>query len=176
LFGDEKYMNKRIIEVVEYDPTWPKLFEAERDILRKIHHVGSTAVPGLAAKPIIDILIEVTGLEALDALHEDMKVIGYKPKGEFGIPGRRYYQKGGKQRTHQIHAFVTGDFNVTRHIAFRDYLRANSDVAREYGEVKKSVAKTCDNDINKYCDGKDAYVKRVESIAVKELAPNKAGL
>jgi GrpB-like predicted nucleotidyltransferase (UPF0157 family) len=122
----------------------------------KIHHVGSTAVPGLAAKPIIDILIEVTGLEALDALHEDMKVIGYKPKGEFGIPGRRYYQKGGKQRTHQIHAFVTGDFNVTRHIAFRDYLRANSDVAREYGEVKKR--------------------KRVESIAVKELAPNKAGL
>jgi GrpB-like predicted nucleotidyltransferase (UPF0157 family) len=172
-------MNMRKIQVVEYDPSWPALFEAERDVLRRtigtvaveIHHIGSTAVPGLCAKPIIDILIEVTDLALLDALNGKMETIGYKPMGEFGIPGRRYFPKGSENRTHQIHAFSRGDFSVTRHIAFRDYLLANSEVAKEYGELKKRVAETCDNDIGRYCDGKDAYVKRVEALAVKEMAP-----
>jgi GrpB-like predicted nucleotidyltransferase (UPF0157 family) len=171
----------RKIAIVEYDASWPGLFEAERELLHQtlgdvvvdVHHVGSTAVPGLAAKPIIDILVEVTNVEALDGLNREMEAIGYKPKGEFGIPGRRYFQKGGDERTHHIHAFARGDFNVTRHIAFRDYLRANPQIAREYGELKRRVAETCDNDIDRYCDGKDAYVKRIEAIAVKEMASNK---
>ncbi|MGA1871720.1 MAG: GrpB family protein [bacterium] len=170
------------IQVVDYDPSWPRLFETENILLRQtlggivieIHHIGSTAVPGLAAKPIIDILVEVTDLATLDARNGDMEAIGYNPKGEFGIPGRRYFQKGDDKRTHQIHAFVSGDFNVTRHIAFRDYLRSNPAVAVEYGELKKSVAKTCNNDIEKYCDGKDAYVKQHEAIAVKQKASNHA--
>ena len=175
--------NMRTIEVVEYNPLWPKRFESERDLLHRtlrdvaveIHHIGSTAVPGLAAKPIIDILIEVTDLSALDSLDGEMEAIGYEPKGEFGIPGRRYFRKGGDERTHHIHAFAQGDFNVTRHVAFRDYLRANPDVAREYGELKKRVALECQNDIDRYCDGKDAYINRVEAIAVKKMKPSEPG-
>jgi len=175
-------MNMRKIEVVDYDPSWPAQFGAERAIIRRalgdvvvdIHHIGSTAMPGLAAKPIIDILLEVGDLAALDAHNPDMDAIGYKPMGEFGIPGRRYFPKGGDNRSHQIHAFVCGDPNVGRHIAFRDYLWCHQDVAQEYGELKRRVARACDNDIGRYCDGKDAYVKRVEALAVEELTPSQA--
>jgi GrpB-like predicted nucleotidyltransferase (UPF0157 family) len=175
-------MNMREIEVVNYDPSWPAHFEAERNVVGRalgdvatgIHHIGSTAVPGLAAKPIIDILLEVRDLAALDALNSEMEGIGYKPMGEFGIPGRRYYPKGGDNRSHQIHAFLRDDPNVGRHIAFRDYLRRHPEVAQEYAELKRRVARTCDNDIGRYCDGKDAYVKRVEAIAIKEQIPNQA--
>jgi len=170
----------RTISVVDYDSAWPALFDAESKLLHRtlghaahaIHHIGSTAVPGLAAKPIIDILLEVTALDALDALNQRMESIGYSAKGEFGIPGRRYFQKGGDDRTHHLHAFARGDFNLARHLAFRDYLRGHPEVAREYGELKRAVAKTCENDIGRYCDGKDAFVKNIESIAIRENAPN----
>ena len=173
-------MCKRVIEVLDYDPAWPELFEVERGLLgdvlgriaTRIHHIGSAAVPGLAAKPIIDILIEVTSLADLDGHSEEMSGLGYAAKGEFGIAGRRYFQKDGYQRTHQVHAFAAGDSNILRHIAFRDYLRANPEIAREYGQLKKEIAAACGNDIGRYCDGKDAYVKRLEVVALQETAPN----
>lgn len=167
----------RKIEVVDYNPKWPELFALERDVLEKtlkdvasaVHHIGSTAVPGLDAKPIIDILIEVTSLDALDALNRELQDIGYEPKGEYGIAGRRYFQKGGDERTHQIHAFLAGVPDVARHIAFRDYLIKNQVVADDYGELKRKVARDCDNDIRKYCDGKDNFVKKYETAALKQL-------
>ena len=169
----------RIIRVVDYDPSWPARFDAEAAVLYRtlghvahaIHHIGSTAVPGLAAKPIIDILMEAADLSQVDALNERMVGIGYIARGEYGIPGRRYFQKGGEDRTHHLHVFARGDFNLVRHLAFRDYLRGHPEVAHEYGELKRAVAKTCENDIERYCDGKDAYVKRVEAIAVREKSP-----
>jgi GrpB-like predicted nucleotidyltransferase (UPF0157 family) len=98
----------RTIEVVAYDPSWPGVFEIEREVLSRvlgelaveIHHIGSTAVPGLVAKPIIDILVEVHDMAALDRLNPAMEAIGYDCMGEYGIPGRRYYRKGGDHRTH----------------------------------------------------------------------------
>lgn len=172
----------RTVSIVEYDSGWPVLFANECALLRKavgsvakaIHHIGSTAVPGLAAKPVIDILMEVSSLEALDALSEKMTGIGYTPRGELGISGRRYFSRGGEDRTHHLHAFVVNDSNLARHLAFRDYLRANPTVAKEYGELKKNVAESCGNDLGRYCDGKDAYVKRMEAIAVREAAPKRA--
>jgi GrpB-like predicted nucleotidyltransferase (UPF0157 family) len=164
----------RTIEVVDYDPAWPSLFEDERsllcealgDVIVVIHHIGSTAVPGLAAKPIIDINLVVTDVNVLDELSDKMEDIGYVAKGEFGIPGRRYFQKGGDRRTHQVHAFKQGDPNTVRHLAFRDYLRANPKVAEEYAVLKKRIAATCDNDIDRYCHGKDDFVKRHQAIAL----------
>jgi GrpB-like predicted nucleotidyltransferase (UPF0157 family) len=170
-------MSLRVVEVVPYHPRWPVLFEDEAALLRRtlgdvavhIHHIGSTSVPGLVAKPIIDILLEVTSLAALDALNEAMRAIGYEPRGELGIPRRRYFPKGGMDRTHQVHAFVVGDEHGMRHLAFRDYLRAHPETAKEYGELKIAIARDCDNDIERYCDGKDAYVKRVEALAIERL-------
>jgi GrpB-like predicted nucleotidyltransferase (UPF0157 family) len=174
----------RTISVVDYDSSWPVRFDAEAAVLYRtlghvahaIHHIGSTAVPGLAAKPIIDILMEAADLSQIDALNERMVGIGYIPKGEYGIPGRRYFQKGGEDRTHHLHVFARGDFNVVRHLAFRDYLRGHPDIAREYGELKRAVAKTCENDIERYCDGKDAYVKRIEAIAIREKPPSRQNM
>lgn len=182
MLGDKETENMRKIEIVNYDHSWPQLFETEQDLLQqtlgdvciKIFHIGSTAVPELAAKPIIDILIEVTDVEVLDELNVEMESIGYNPKGEFGIPGRRYFQKGDDNRSHHIHAFTHGDPNVMRYIAFRDYLRTHPKVAREYGELKRNVADACENDAGKYCDGKDRFVKRIEAIAMKAISPNKA--
>lgn len=166
---------KRKIEVVDYDPSWPGMFEQESkllsrtlgNIVEKIHHIGSTSVPGLAAKPIIDILVEVTSLENLDARHQQMVTIGYQPKGEFGIPGRRYFQRGETERTHQVHAYLAGDANIIRHLAFRDYIMTNPSIAAEYAQLKKSVARTCDHDIDRYCQGKDAFIKEHEARAIQ---------
>jgi GrpB-like predicted nucleotidyltransferase (UPF0157 family) len=166
----------RKIEVVDYDPSWPTRYAAEREIILRslgdlvvaIHHIGSTAVPGLAAKPIVDIMLAVRDLSALDARNAEMEALGYRPMGESGVAGRRYFKKGGDDRTHQAHAYVSGDPNLSRHLAFRDYLRLHPDVAREYGDLKRSIAQSCDNDIARYCDGKDAWVKRVEAVAVRE--------
>ena len=168
----------RKVEVVQYNPSWPVLFEKERKLLQDIlgdipvaiHHIGSTSVPGLAAKPIIDILMEVASVAALDGFNDELRAAGYEPKGEFGIPGRRYFKKGGDDRTHHIHAFASGDFNLIRHLAFRDYLRTHSEVAAEYAELKKTIAATCNNDIYRYCEDKDEYVKRIEARAVDEMA------
>ncbi|KZN14895.1 GrpB family protein [Marinomonas sp. TW1] len=165
----------RIIEVVEYNDDWPRLFEIEKQLILSslpikklwVHHIGSTAVSGLAAKPIIDILLEVEEIEALDGCNELFESIGYECKGEFGISGRRYFQKGGYKRSHQIHAFGKDSENSIRHLAFKEYLIAHPAVAEEYAELKLDVAKHCNNDIGAYCDGKDEFVTTHEKHAVE---------
>lgn len=170
-----------IVEVVPYRGTWPRdrgtwprEFEKEKSslieelgsVLVKIHHIGSTSVPGLSAKPVIDILLEAVSLEALDNNSDKFKKLGYEVKGEFGISRRRYYRKGGEKRTHQIHAFKKDDTHVFRHIAFRDYIEAHPDIMKEYEALKLKISAECENDIEKYCDGKDEFVKFHEHIAI----------
>jgi len=165
----------RIIRVVDYDPGWPEKYQAERqvlvgalgDIIVRIHHIGSTAVPGLAAKPTIDILPEVTDINELDRYNSEMVKLGYTPRGEYGIPGRRYFHKGEPDRTHHLHAFNAGAPAAIRHIAFRDYLIAHPRIAREYGELKRRCARECDNDIEKYGDLKNDFIKFHENLALE---------
>jgi len=166
------------IEIVPYNPTWPSLFEQEKrqlieslgKVIEHIHHIGSTAVEGLSAKPVIDIIIEASSLKALDDNAPIFKHHGYEVMGEFGIVGRRYYRKGDDNRTHQIHAFVTGDQNVHRHIAFRDYLRAHPSIRLEYQQLKIDTASRCNNDIEIYCDGKNDFIKHYETRALEWVA------
>ncbi len=164
-----------IVTVTTYNEAWPQAFTEEAKLIKevmgsvllKIHHIGSTAVPGLAAKPIIDMMPEVSSLLLLDELSTQMAKIGYEAKGEFGIQGRRYYRKGGLNRTHQIHAFQEGDKHIIRHLAFRDYLRAHKSVADEYGRLKTDIADRCNNDIERYCDEKDPFIQFHEKKALK---------
>lgn len=101
------------VTVVNYDPEWPSNYARERgciaEILKdnciSIYHIGSTSVPGLPAKPVIDIMAVVRSLEEVDRAAEKFSAIGYESLGEFGIAGRRYLRKGGDERTHQIHVF-----------------------------------------------------------------------
>ena len=133
------------IIVTDYNPIWAEMFESEAENIKQIlgdncvaiHHIGSTAVPDLAAKPIIDIMPIVKSLDAVDQVAAEFEEIGYEYLGEFGISGRRYLRKGGDERTHQIHIFLDGDTkNIDRHIAFRDYMRTHDKERNEYASLK----------------------------------------
>ena len=124
----------RKIESVPYDPLWRKAFEAEAknvgsvlgENVVAIHHIGSTAIPNIYAKPVIDLLVEVKDITEVDGRSLAIEALDYEVMGEFGISGRRYFRKDKEEgiRTHQIHAFETGSAEIERHIAFRD-LSAN---------------------------------------------------
>ncbi|EIX9516955.1 GrpB family protein [Klebsiella sp. JL973] len=158
----------RMLTVVDYDEMWPTLFENERYLLQmalgkvisQIHHIGSTSVPGLSAKPVIDILIEVTNLEELDRLNQAMERAGYTVRGENGISNRRYFTKGGDQRSHHIHAFTTGDAQIIKHLAFRDYLIKNNNIANQYALMKKNAVLLCENDTHRYSIYKADFIRK----------------
>lgn len=164
------------VNVVAYDSKWPNMFlnEAEQvrrildDNLLQVFHIGSTSVPGLRAKPVIDIMPVVRDVERIDSCTSAFESIGYEVMGEFGIPGRRYMRKGGNNRTHQIHAFqYDNTADILRHLAFRNYLRSHSDVCVDYGELKSELAKQYPTDIDAYGDGKEHFIKRVEQDALQ---------
>ncbi len=165
----------RNIQVIPYRPQWVTLFEQEAEKIRKalrglpadIYHIGSTAVPGLAAKPVIDILITLQNVADIDLCNSEFEALSYECKGEFGIPERRFFMKGGNNRSHHIHAFTHTSPEVTRHLALRDYLIAHPAIAAEYGSLKMSVAHTCNNDIERYCDGKNDFIKYHEQQAIQ---------
>lgn len=166
----------RTIEVVDYRPEWEKMFQEEAKKIQKIleknciaiYHIGSTSVKGLAAKPIIDIMPVVRDISLVDAHDPEFRALGYDCRGEFGIPGRRFYAKGGDERTHHIHIFEKSNAAaVNRHLAVRDYLRSHPDTAREYAELKKQLAARYPHDNDGYCDGKEAYMKELEQKALK---------
>ncbi len=165
-----------MIQVVSHNPIWAAMFEIEAERIVKaagktvvrIHHIGSTAIPLTKAKPIIDMLLEVISLEAIDEKSPMLKAFGYEAKGEFGIPGRRYFRLNDSDgtRTHHIHAFEVGVPNVIRHLAFRDYMRAHPSIAKEYGALKERLACAHPHDMEAYMEGKDAFVKEHERRAL----------
>lgn len=172
------------VTVVAYRPEWPAAYHKEEQALRRIlgealveiHHIGSTAVPGLAAKPIIDILPVVTKLSAVDERNQAFIALGYEPMGEFGLPGRRYFRKGNPLRSHQVHIFEQANqAAIIRHIALRDYLRAHPRTARRYGELKRRLAIRFPDDIAGYCQAKDGFVKQLEQTALSWWRARPAG-
>jgi GrpB-like predicted nucleotidyltransferase (UPF0157 family) len=168
-------MEGRKVEVVPYNPIWNEKFLQEAEKLQevfgrlatRIHHIGSTSVPGLAAKPIIDILIETEDLTKVDKLNRKMVMLGYYPKGENGIKNRRYFQKGGVMRTHHVHVFPKGHEEVIRHLAFRDFLRAHPETAKQYSMLKQTLAAQFPYDIEKYREGKSPFILKTERLALQ---------
>lgn len=168
------------VQVLPWQATWPAAFEAEASRLAQalgeaggtLHHIGSTSVPGLAAKPIIDLLLEVPDLDALDRRSERLAAQGWEAKGEFGLPGRRYFRKTDAQghRTHHLHAFKAGSAEARRHLAFRDYLIAHPAVASAYGALKRALAVAHPQDMEAYMDGKNSFIKEHEARALRWAA------
>jgi len=160
----------RTIEVIPYSEEWQQNFNDEAESLKDIfgtvlcalHHIGSTAVPGIMAKPIIDILGVTSDIDAIDSFNEVMREHGYIPKGEFGIAGRRFFIKGDEiNRTHHLHMFAADDDQLKRHLNFRDYLIAHPHAASYYSELKRMLAAKYPNDIESYMDGKNDFIKRI---------------
>lgn len=161
-----------MIVLVPYDSNWASDFtrEAARlavslgDVPLELHHIGSTAVPGLVAKPVIDMLAVVPHVETLDERGALFESLGYEAMGEFGIVGRRYFRKTDHtgRRTHHIHAFSAGSADISRHLDFRDYLRAHSDVGKAYAALKHQLAAECVDDMQCYSEGKTSFIRDVE--------------
>jgi GrpB-like predicted nucleotidyltransferase (UPF0157 family) len=133
-----------------------------------IHHIGSTSIPGIYAKPIIDILIDAVSVRALDECIPSFQSLGYECLGEFGIPERRYFRKDNSEgiRIYQIHAFSHGSTHLIRHLAFRDYLRSHPNIAQAYSDLKRDLAHRFSDNIDAYIDGKDPFIKTTESDAL----------
>lgn len=167
----------RKVIVTPYDERWPIAFAKAAAEIRgvlesnclNVEHIGSTAVPGLAAKPVIDLLVIVSDIEAIDRFEEDFRKLGYQAKGENGLPERRYFERGGNERTHHVHCYEQGNPEISRHLAFRDFLKANPQVAGTYGELKVKLAKQYPLDIEQYINGKQAMVQEIEKKAMGEI-------
>ncbi|WP_342722590.1 GrpB family protein [Bradyrhizobium sp. B097] len=172
----EKYGAGSIV-VSDYDPNWPALFAQERTRIEQalgafalaIEHVGSTAVPGLPSKPIIDLLVGVRSLEAAgQRCIERLEALGYiyMPDYASWIPGELFFRKGPPGPwTHHLHMMEPSHPRWEARLVFRDYLRAHGEVARAYAEIKRALAASSKDDIEAYRTGKDAFVQETTAKA-----------
>jgi len=154
-----------MVIVVEYDPDWPRVFEelrasvtgAVQDIAISIEHVGSTAVPGLAAKPVIDMDIVVAQSDVVHAI-ERLSELGYSHRGDLGIPLREAFRTPSGSRPHNLYVCPSNSPALANHLALRDYLRGNAEASRDYGALKKKLAEEFRDDIDGYIEGKTAFI------------------
>ena len=167
------------VSIVEYRSEWREMFEEEKQLLQavlcevsaEVEHIGSTAVNGLAAKPIIDIMIGLPDFSVADKLVLGIEALGYEyfKKYEDEMPFRRYFAKNSNGiRTHQIHMVAIGSEFWERHLLFRDYLRQNPEIANDYAALKKLLAEREWADVNEYADAKTEFIKNIENKAKEQ--------
>jgi GrpB-like predicted nucleotidyltransferase (UPF0157 family) len=158
----------QFIVVQEYDPVWParfaelaaRLHEALSDMVLRVEHVGSTAVPGLAAKPIIDIDVVMKPTASLDQAIGRLARIGYVHQGDLGIPGREAFRCRPGESGHHLYLLGEDAEELRAHLAFRDKLRADPVLRGEYALLKRSLAARV-NERDQYTDGKTKFIRSV---------------
>lgn len=167
------------VRLVPHDPRWAEQANAEAtNIVRvsqfalvRVDHIGSTAIPGIAAKPVLDLLGVARSVAAWDLAATSLETIGYVSHGEYGLAGRRYFTltdaATGCRRV-QLHCYAAGDPAINRYLAFRDYLRARPEIALAYEHEKFRRAAIHPKDSHAYTDCKNAWIKRVEAEALAE--------
>ena len=159
----------QVISVVPYDPNWPDFFQKEAVLIKEalgtnciaIEHTGSTSVPGLPAKPIIDMIPIVRNILEVDRCSKAMQALGYEIKGEHGMLFRRFFHKP----THNIHVYEEGHGEIERHINFRNWLRTHEEDKMRYANLKQELAKKFSTDIVSYCTGKEDFVMSIDAKA-----------
>ncbi|MHB1354692.1 MAG: GrpB family protein [Anaerolineae bacterium] len=165
------------IEIVDYDIRWPMIFEREAErilqacagVIVAIEHIGSTAVPNLPAKPVLDIMPGVAAYDDGARTIEPLTRLGYLFRGENGIPGRYYFDLRFEERTViHVHIYQIGTGNWERHLLFRDYLREHADVASQYAALKRDLAMRFRNNRVAYTDAKSEFITAVVARAESE--------
>ncbi|HEX2549752.1 MAG TPA: bifunctional GrpB family protein/GNAT family N-acetyltransferase [Gammaproteobacteria bacterium] len=159
------------VEVIPYQEEWPHLFAEESKRIQEalgenciiIHHIGSTAVPGLSAKPIIDMVPVVKNIFIVNDAVPAMEKIGYESRGEFGMLFRHFFVKRTPPQSFNIHVFEENNPDIDRHIQFRDWMRTHPDDKEAYQKIKINLALQYPNDILSYVTGKDAFVARIDT-------------
>lgn len=160
------------IEIMDYDPHWPRLYEEERArvaaalgaLAKSIEHIGSTSVPGLSAKPIIDLLVTVDRLGSADPYIEPLASLGYTFFLVMGNTERHAFGKG-NPHTHHVHIVQHGGEEHMRPLIFRDYLRSHPEEARHYEAMKRALAVRFRHDRRAYSQGKTEFVRSIEAKA-----------
>ncbi|WP_248137408.1 GrpB family protein [Bacillus infantis] len=165
----------RKVDVQPYSGSWADSFQEEKQLLAAvfgesapIHHIGSTSIPGMSAKPIIDILAEADNAGIFDEAAPKLQGWGYTAKGENGIPGRRYFVRfteAGERLVH-LHGYPKGHPEIGRHLLFRDYLRKHPEEADLYSRTKLVAARKYPYDIESYIKEKDPVVKLLDEKAL----------
>lgn len=158
----------RPVRVVPYDPEWVDAFRALRGEIRgalrddrlEVDHIGSTSVPGLWAKPVIDVLLEAPDLGIVENHTSALERLGFEARGEYGIPGRRYFRRGpdGRRMGVHLHAFAAGHPHADWHRAFRDGLRSHPAVRADYARLKRELATRFADDRTAYQDAKAPFI------------------
>ncbi|WP_035098413.1 GrpB family protein [Anoxybacteroides tepidamans] len=164
----------RKVEVVPFSEQWAEQFRCEADKIKdvfqgecvEIYHIGSTTIPGMCAKHIIDIMVEVHHIDEVDRFNKQMAELGYEALGEHGIVKRRFFRKGGEERTHHVHIYQTGSEHIERHLAFKEYMVAHPNKAKEYSKLKQMLAQQFPFAIESYIEGKDSFIKKAEQEAL----------
>ncbi|MBV9852758.1 MAG: GrpB family protein [Armatimonadetes bacterium] len=158
------------IEIAEYNPHWPDQFAALAEPVRRalgdglvvsVGHVGSTAVPGLTAKPIIDLDVVIPSEADLPAAIAGLAALGYVHEGDLGIPGREAFHWPPGTPRHHLYVCPQGSAELRRHVAFRDYLRTHPETAAEYAVLKRALAARFQTDRDAYSRGKAGFVAAV---------------
>ena len=170
----------KTISVVDHDPDWADIFEllrsriwpVLRDVATTIEHVGSTAVPGLAAKPIVDISIVVPASSDVPIAVDRLASLGYVHQGNLGVEGREAFTAPTDLPAHNLYVCPRNSLALRNHLTVRDYLRSHPRLANEYGALKKRLAAQFTHDIDSYIDGKSELllgILRMSGFAPGEL-------
>lgn len=162
------------VRLSPYNEKWDAMFEEEAHFLKKIfgnliitfEHIGSTSIKGMKAKPVIDMIAIVKEIGQVDHFNEEMISYGYDSAGEWGIPGRRLFRKGGENRTHHIHFYEQGNPQIARHLIFRDYLKEHPEEAAKYSDFKEELAGQYST-TSEYSPAKKDFVSEMEHRALK---------
>lgn len=165
------------VELVPHRLEWATMATAESarlkdalgDVLVAVHHIGSTAIPDILAKPIVDLIPVVIDLPGLDARRDAVRGLGYKWHGEFGLVGRRYCTLTDPvtgKRKFQLHCYATDAEGMPRHLAFRDYLLAHPAIAKGYEAEKLRAAALHPDEVMAYNNAKNDWIKRIERDAL----------
>ena len=157
------------VVVVDYDPGWPATFarlrervvEALGPLAQAVEHVGSTAVPGLAAKPIVDIDVVIADRSDLPEVARRLQPLGYRHEGDLGVPGREAFTTPAGWPAHHLYVCAAGSEPLVRHLAFRDALRADGRTAGAYADLKRSLAVRLGHDRVAYTEAKSAFIEQV---------------
>jgi GrpB-like predicted nucleotidyltransferase (UPF0157 family) len=164
--------NGEPVELSEYDPAWAERFRVLGERVRaalgaavlRVEHVGSTAVPGLAAKPIVDLDVVVQPADLPVALGR-LASLGYRHEGNLGITGREAFRWPPAEERHHLYLCVPESAGLRDHLLFRDYLRSHPEVAQQYSALKRSLAHRYRDDRDRYQEAKAAFIEEVTRLA-----------